>query len=182
MPSKTIPELTANAVIGALSMVPFDSGVQTYRINAQYMAQYFQGLGRTFSHAVGSSVGCDHTTLSAAIAAASDGHTILLTESFNLTAKQTISKKLKIMAMPGVTITQTGGTVGLELDAAGITLEGIRFAGFSTAGDKAIVLLATAVYARVRDCNFAAGTDTEIEYVLVPAGKEPFLSGNMTET
>lgn len=83
---------------------------------------------------VGSIAGCTHSTLAAAIAAASPGWRILIVS--DLTVNTTISvnvANLQIESKPGVSF--TNGTAGtcLTLAASGIKLLNNRFSGFTTA-------------------------------------------------
>lgn len=178
MATKTIPQLTENLTPAAASVVPIDDGTQTFKVPIRKLLRF-----DVAEVIVGSTSGCTHATLAAALADAAvvDGMRVLLTENFNLAAKLTISKRLHIRALPGVTATKTGGTIGFELDDTGITIEGVRFADYTTAGDKAISCTANATFCRVLYCNFAPSTDTDIDDATAPAGKKPIAVGNILE-
>ncbi len=72
------------------------------------------------------SVGCDHPTLDAAIAAAVDGDTINLNESQVLTNAITVNKQLTINGN-GNTITTSGGNQLFTLTMPGTTISGFNF-------------------------------------------------------
>ncbi len=179
MANKTIPDLTELTSFEDATVVPADSGIQTFKVKSSTIRRRCLG-----DAVIGSAAGCTHTTLALALAdsAVTNGMEIVLTASFSLTSTLTISKSVKIRGLPGVTITKGApATTGLSLDATGITIEGLRFAGYTAGGNVAVSLLATATYCRVRNNNFAAGTDTEVYDALVPAGKKPSVIGNITE-
>ncbi len=178
MADKTIIALTALALPNLDGYFAFDSGTQTFKV--LMAAVHRRCLADVV---VGSAVGCTHATLELALAdvAVVSGMTLCLTESFNIAAKITISKSLTIFALPGVVATKTGGTIGLEPNVTGITIEGLRFAGYTVSGNKAISFTVTGTYGRVRNCNFAAGTDTDIDDASAPAGKKPLNIGNIVE-
>lgn len=185
MATKTIPELTELTTPDLDAVFPIDNGTQTYKYKLRNLRHFaFDAIvGSVGGLGVAVGEGCTHATLALALADAEivDGSRILLTENFDLAAKQTISKAVYIEALPGVTATKTGGTEGLELDDAGITIKRLRFAGYTTAGDKAILCTANAIYCRVIECNFAASTATDIDDSLSPAGKKPVALANISE-
>ncbi len=178
MTDKTIIALTALGLPNLDGYFAFDSGTQTFKTKMEAVKR------RCLADVVvGSGIGCTHATLELALAdvAVISGMEVCLTENLNIAAKITISKTLHIRALPGVTATKTGGTVGLEANVTGITIEGLRFAGYTVSGNKAVSFTATGTYGRVRNCNFAVGTDTDIDDSSAPAGKKPLNIGNIIE-
>lgn len=180
MADKTIVALTALALPNLPGVFAFDTGTQTFKVTMESVKRRCLG-----DAVVGTADGCTHATLALALADADvlDGMTIALTENANLAAKVTISKKVTITGPEGrnVTLTKTGGTIGLEANVEGITIKNLRFAGYTVSGDKAIKFLVTGTYGRVKDCNFVVGTDTDIDDASAPAGKKPLTIGNIVE-
>ncbi len=94
---------------------------------------------------------CDYATIAAAVAAASAGDTVLITEDMSVSGKTTIGKAVTITAADGVVVTQTGANArifevppagsgatiaGLELTSA--TLVKGEFIGINGADDVTI--------------------------------------------
>lgn len=116
-----------------------------------------------------------HSTLAAAVAAASAGQSILVRKNETLNASVTVSTaNLLIEFDPGTTYTKGSATTGLVVSASGVKIRGGRFAGFSTSGDKAIQI--TSNYAMIRDMRFSS-CDTDIEDTIGTSS----LVGNITE-
>ncbi len=132
---------------------------------------------------IGSANYCTHATLAAAVADSGLGTNIrvLLAESANIASVINLTKAgWKIEALPGVTYTKTGGTTCISVQAANIEINRLRFATWSTGGDKAITYTAGGTYGRVLFCNFL-NCDTEIDDASAPANKKPIILGNISE-
>ncbi len=129
---------------------------------------------------VGSGAGSTHDTLAAAIAAASAGWKILITEDQTLSSTVTISglNNIELHAKPGVSLSKgSSNALGLDIDNCdGCRISGLRFSGFSTAGDKALRIKANSDYNFVRDCRFNS-CDTEIDDLSSTSS----ILGNITE-
>ncbi len=132
---------------------------------------------------VGSAAYCTHATLAAAVADAGVGANIrvLLTESQSISSIIHLTKAgWQIQALPGITYTKSGVASCISCEAANIVIQGLRFAAWSTGGDKAITGTAAWTYGRVLFCNFNA-CDTEIDDASTIAGKKPITLGNISE-
>lgn len=127
--------------------------------------------------------GATHATLAAAVAdaAVTTNKRVLLADSQAIAPVALTKAGWRIDALPGVTYTKGSGTTGLTMQAANLELRGLRMAGYTVAGNKAITSTAAWVYGRVYDCAFAVGTDTDIDDSAVPAGKKPFTEHNFAE-
>lgn len=75
----------------------------------------------------------DHTTLAAAIAAASAGDSILCTLSEVLASTVVINKQLRIVCKNGVEYSDGGAGTAFQIDADNVIVEGAKFTGL-TAG------------------------------------------------
>ncbi len=148
------------------------------------VSQWINRLGaNAYTVVVGSAAYCTHATLAAAIADSGVGTNInvLLTESASIGTMITLTKAgWRITALPGVTYTKSGGTTCISVQAANVTITGLRFASYATGGDKAITGTSAWTYGRVLFCNFSA-CDTEVDDSSAPAGKKPVTLGNITE-
>lgn len=118
-----------------------------------------------------------HTTLTAALAAASAGWRILVlsdanSAALNATMSSALSN-LQIEFAADVTYTKGSAATGLQLTGSRCRVMGGRFANFSTAGDKAVSISGS--YNRLNDLSFSncinlwsagciddAGTGTQI--------------------
>ncbi len=132
---------------------------------------------------VGSGANCTHATLAAAVADAGVGTNInvVLTESYSVASTITLTKAgWHIKALPGVTYTKSGTVTGISCQANDIVIEGLRFASWSSGGDKAVSGTSAWTYGRVLFCNFS-NCDTEVDDSSAPAGKKPVTLGNLTE-
>lgn len=153
----------------------------------QIIGQWIRFFDKTANHfdvTVGAGADCTHATLAAAVADADVGTniTVLIRDSADIDTTIDLTKAgWKIYARPGVTYTKDGVTDCISIEAANIEIHGLRFAGFSTGGDKAIDMTVAADYCRIMSCNFSS-CDTEIDDTSVNAGKKPVLFGNITES
>lgn len=135
------------------------------------------GGAGAYDAVVGSVTGATHATLAAAIAALGAGTRILVATGETVNTMIVASKNnMQIDFKPGVTLTKGTATKGLQITADGVRINGGRFAGFSTAGDKALEVAASADYAIIRDTRFAS-CDTEINDLNGAAS----ISGTVTE-
>lgn len=129
---------------------------------------------------IGTAPYCTHATLAAAVADSAVGtnQQVLVTESLTLGAVVNLTKAgWRIRALPGVTLTSSGGGVGgLSVQAARIEIQSLRFASFTTA----ITYTAGGTYGRVLFSNFSSCT-TEVDDTSAPAGMKPVTLGNITE-
>jgi hypothetical protein len=81
--------------------------------------------------------GCDHTTIAAAVAAASAGDTILVTEDLTVSAATSVNKDATITGADGVTITRTGtsaATFNLTSAADGATISDLTITSATVVG------------------------------------------------
>lgn len=132
---------------------------------------------------VGAAAYCTHATLAAAVADSGVGTNVqvILTDSQSISSIIHLTKAgWSIQALPGVTYTKSGIATGISVEANGITIQGLRMVGWSTAGDKAITGTTAWTYGRVLFCNFS-NCDTEIYADGTVAGKQPVTLGNITE-
>lgn len=137
-----------------------------------------------FDVVVGSTAGCTHGTLAAAVADGALGANlrVLLTENYAVASAIALTKVGWIISgLPGVTYSKSGGnTTGFSAQAARVEFRSLRLSGWSTAGDKAISGNVSWTYGRVLFCNFS-NCDTEVDGSNSPAGKLPIPLGNITE-
>lgn len=80
-----------------------------------------------------------YATITAALAAAAPGDSILVLRSYSISAAEVVNvANVKIAFMPGIQITVTGGTRALQVTATGVELRNlyylVNFAGTLTAG------------------------------------------------
>ncbi len=132
---------------------------------------------------VGDADFCTHATLADAVADTDVGTNIrvLLAESQSISATINLTKAgWKIEALPGVTYTKSAVTTGISVQAANIEITRLRFAAWSTGGDKAVTYTAGGTYGRILFCNFNS-CDTEVDDASAPAGSKPILLGNISE-
>jgi hypothetical protein len=81
--------------------------------------------------------GCDHTTIAAAVAAASAGDTILVTEDLSVGAATSVNKDVTITGADGVTVTRTGtsaATLNLTSAADGATISNLTITSATVVG------------------------------------------------
>lgn len=146
--------------------------------------RYFDKSISVYDVTIGAGEDCTHATLAAALADSDVGTNVRVLLRDNITggASATTLNKAgwKIDCRPGVTFTKGVATTGLSVAAANIEIRGLRFAGFSVSGDKAIAFTAAGDYGRVLFCNFNAA-DTEVDDTSVTAGKKPVVLGSITE-
>jgi hypothetical protein len=137
---------------------------------------------KDFDAIVGSTAGCTHATLAAAIAAASSGWKILVTESASIATRITVNKAdIEITFKPGVVYTKTGDTVCMEYSTARVKVRGGRFVGYSTSGDIVHRYLLGADYCHLLESIFGTGTDTDYDDSAVTAGKKPIVANTIAE-
>lgn len=142
----------------------------------------FAGPG-TPSAIIGAEAYCTHATLAAAVADSGLGTNIrvLLVDSQNISATVHLTKAgWQIDALPGVTYTKSGVVSGISCEAAGVQITNLRFAAWSTSGDKAVTGTSAWTYGRVMFCNFN-NCDTEVDTSNCTAGKIAVTLGNITE-
>ncbi len=168
---------------GALEKPPYQFFNWFWNITGRWL-RYFETTTDQYDVVVGAGDDCTHATLEAAVADSAVGTNIrvLLREAITGGAAATSLTKAgwKIDCRPGVTFTKGVATTGLSIEAANIEVKGLRFAGFSTSGDKAIAFSAAGDYGRVLFCNFNAA-DTEVDDASVTAGRKPIVLGSITE-
>jgi hypothetical protein len=138
----------------------------------------FGSFALTYKAIIGSSSGCTHATLAAAISDVGivAGSRILVTENYTVdTSPISISKaNLQIDFSPAVTYTAGTSVTGITIDAAGIKIRGGRFSGFTTA----ISISSTFNYNWITECRFATCTNEVVE---VDATPNNVILGNITE-
>lgn len=114
---------------------------------------------------VGTGPIASHATLNDAMAdgAVPQGARILMVSDLTLNSVQQITKNnVRIEFMPGVSIIKGTATNGFQISADGVKIMDGRFVGFSTVGDKAILIDAGSDYVQIRDTRFN-NCVTEIE-------------------
>jgi hypothetical protein len=135
-----------------------------------------------FDAIVGSAPGCTHATLAAAVAAASAGWKVLVTESANVAARITLNKAdMEIMFKPGVVFTKTGDTVCFEYSTARVKVRGGRYVGWTGGSNKVHRLLSGADYCSILENVFGAGTTEEVDDAAVDDDKKPVVANNLSE-
>jgi hypothetical protein len=129
-----------------------------------------------FDFIVGTAVYATHSTLAAAIAAASAGSRILVTanETINATVSITLAN-IEIVFMPGVTFTQGSATTGISIGASGCKIRNGRFSGFTTA---AISIADTFNYHFIKDNRFETCTNDVVDNNTTP---NSVISDNISE-
>lgn len=178
--SPSAPATPAGYIKIAEVYVTASSGIAASGAITDFRTRFNQAKPAGYDAVVGSSAFCTHDTLAAAIAAASAGWKILVTENQTLSSTVTISglNNIEIHAKPGVTFSKgSSNALGIDIDNCdGCRLMGLRFADFSTAGDKALRIKANSDYNFVRDCRFNS-CDTEIDDLSSTSS----ILGNITE-
>ncbi len=114
---------------------------------------------------VGSGALATHSTLNAAMAdsGVGPGSRILIISDLTLTSTQQITKQNCILEFQGgVSIIRGTAATGLQISASGVRIEGGRFSGFSTSGDKAILIDSGSNYTQIGWTRFS-NCDTEID-------------------
>jgi hypothetical protein len=112
---------------------------------------------------VGTEDHCTHTTLAAAIADMSTGAKVLVEASEALDATVDLDvNNLQLDFKPNVTLSKGTANIGLSVNADGVRINGGRFSGFSTGGDKAIEIVSGADFAILIGQRFL-NCDTEID-------------------
>lgn len=113
---------------------------------------------------VGSDSFCTHSTLAAALAAVGNDSRILVKADAALASTITIDETdVDIYFYPGVVYSKDSATTGIDIAAAAarIRIYGGKFSGFSTGGDIAINVNASAGVVMLRDMVFASN-DTDV--------------------
>lgn len=137
---------------------------------------------KEFNAIVGSTPGCTHATLQAAITAAASGWKILVTESASISTRITVNKAdIEILFKPGVVYTKTGDTVCMEYSTARVKVRGGRFLGYTAGGNIVHRYLSGADYCHLLESVFAVSTDSEYDDSGVTAGKKPVVANTITE-
>lgn len=135
-------------------------------------------FGLTYHAIVGSSSGCTHANLAAALSdvAILAGSKILVTESQTInTSSISISKNnIEIIGLPAVTYTSGTSATGITIAASGVRIKGLRFSGFTTA----ISISSTYNYNFITECRFASCTNEVVE---VDATPNNVILGTITE-
>lgn len=150
--------------------------------NIDQWIKYFDGaIVAGFDVIVGGGNGETHTSLANALAdvAVTNGMRFLIraNETINsVIIVPTGKPNLHIEFKPAVTFSKGTSGNGLQIQADGIRIHGGRFAGFSTAGNKAIIIDAGKKYTMIRDTRFAS-CDTEVD----DNGTQTSISGTITE-
>lgn len=109
---------------------------------------------KTYDMIVGNQRHCTHKTLVEAIAAASNGDRILVTEDQTLTATLTVNKSVEIVFKPGMGFTRSGSfTPGMLVTATNVSIKGGYIRGFD-AGRVAITAHATSAGIIVGEATF----------------------------
>jgi hypothetical protein len=157
-------------------LVTAASGIAVGDVTDERTVLNLSGAGG-YDAVVGSGPDATHTSLALALAAVGAGSRILQAQNETVDTMIVVSlNNIQIDFKPGVTLSKGTATKGLQLTGDGIRINGGRFSGFSTAGDKAIEIAAGADYAMIRDTRFA-NCDTEIDDLNGAAS----LSGTLTE-
>jgi hypothetical protein len=106
-------------------------------------------------------VGVTHSSLKLALDNASDGEKILVLEDETIDTTPVVNNNnIEIVFKRGVTLSRGTTTNGLEIDGNDCKLVNARFSGFSTAGDKAIIVNGERAYL---DAPRFLNCDTNIE-------------------
>lgn len=132
---------------------------------------------------IGSASYCTHATLAAAVADAglSTNIRVLLAESQSISSTIHLTKAgWQIEALPGVTYTKSGVATCISVEAARVEITRLRFAAWSTGGDKAITGTSAWTYGRVLFCNFS-NCDSTVDDASAPADMKPIVLGNISE-
>ena len=136
--------------------------------NIDQWIKYFDDVFPGIYHAiVGTSTGSTHATLAAALADVTvpAGARILIRDSETVNSTIQVTKNnVKLEFMPGVTFSKGSAGTGIQISAVGVWIEGGRFANFSTAGNKGILVDAGSNYCKVTMSRFAS-CDTEVDDV-----------------
>lgn len=104
-----------------------------------------------------------HSSITAALAACNPGDRILVLEDQALAGTVQVTKNnIEIQMKPGVTISKSGASTGLQISASGVRLKGGRMAGFNGGADKAILVDAGSTFTMVGEMRFANNT-TDID-------------------
>ncbi len=167
----------------ALEKPPYQFFNWFWNLVSQWI-RFFDTTTNQYDVVIGAGDDCTHATIAAAIADGDVGTNVrvLLRDAITGGASATSLTKAgwKIDCRPGVTFTKGVATTGLSIAAANVEVRGLRFAGFSTGGDKAITFTAAGDYGRVLFCNFSS-CDTEVDDASVTGGRKPIVLGSITE-
>lgn len=179
-----VPPSTGKRNVGWLSgeKPPYQYVNWFFRLVDKWL-KFFEKTVDLYDVVIGSGEDATHATLVAAVADSGVGTnvTVLIRESFTgpATAVSLSKAGWKIHCRPGVTFTKhASATTGLSIAAANVEVHGLRFAGFSTAGNKAVAFTIAGSYGRVVNCNFVSA-DTEVDDDSVVA--KPFVFGSISE-
>ncbi len=153
----------------------------------QYMNWFFNIVSQWINFAgwssydvvVGTTAGCSHASLAAAVADSAVGtnQRVLITQNATLASVINLTKAgWRIDFLPGVTYTAGAATQAFSLQADKLEVWNGRFSGFTTA----IIGTSAWTYGKVLFTNFASCTN-EVDYSAVPAGKLPVTLGTITE-
>lgn len=113
-------------------------------------------IGSTAYDAIVGSGTQQYATINLALAAVSPGARILVTIDLALTATQQITKNnVLIEFKPGVTVSKSSASTGIQISATGVRLKGGRITGFSGGGDKAILIDSGSDFSLIGEFRFA---------------------------
>lgn len=169
---------TANLTATALTFAHYYAGGATIQTQLDQLDAAVS-RNRPYDLVIGSGSDCDYATLTAALADTTlgAGKRVLLLESQNLAAVVTLSKAFwRIMAVPGVTLTDGGAGTALSITAQGVEIVGLRFVNFATA----MLFQVGGVNGRALN-NWFNNVTTEVDDSAVPGGKKPTDLGGQTE-
>lgn len=115
-----------------------------------------------YAAVVGTGPLATHANINDAMAAIAAGQRILVISDLTINTTQQVTKNnVQIDVNPGVIFSKGTATIGLQVTADGVRINGGRFTGFSTVGDKAVQVDSGSDYTMLRDMRFL-NCDTEI--------------------
>jgi hypothetical protein len=159
-----VQESLAQAIEAAGLTIPTGAAADDYTLLKKAIL-ILTNAQNIFQAVVGSTPGCTHATLAAALAdaAVTAGSRILVTASEAINTMVSISKtNVLVEFQPGVTFSKGAAAKGIQLNASGVRIRGGRFSGFNGGADKAIEVAAGANYCLISECRFASNT-TDID-------------------
>lgn len=122
----------------------------------------FIGFQAIYDAFVGTGGLATHATINDALIDVAAGGRILVMNSATVNIIQQVTKNnVLIEFQPGVVYTKGSATTALQISADEVKIVGGKFSGFSTAGNKAMIIDSGSDYTQVRDCRFL-NCDTDI--------------------
>lgn len=122
----------------------------------------FIGFQAIYDAFVGTGGLATHATINDAMVDVSAGARILVLNSATINTIQQITKNNVIVEFQGnVVYTKGTATTAIQVSADEVKIVGGKFSGFSTSGDKAIIIDSGSDYTQIRDSRFL-NCDTDI--------------------